>query len=85
MNQKPSALDIKILGEKTAKRFAAIAPTLDIKVLMSSQEFGEESFSYDSIEEALKGFARLKQSCKKHGKKDGVERRLLLVLKEETV
>lgn len=52
------------------------------KVVMSSEEFGTEDFEYDSIEEAKKGFKRLKKECAKAYKKDGIERRLLLVIED---
>lgn len=50
------------------------------KVVMSSEEFGTEDFEYDTIEEAREGFKRLKKECAKSYKKDGIERRLLLVI-----
>jgi hypothetical protein len=50
------------------------------KVVMSSAEYGSEDFTYDTIEEAREGFERLKKKCAKSFKKDGIERRLLLVI-----
>lgn len=50
------------------------------KVVMSSEEFGAEDFTYDTIEEAREGFERLKKECAKSFKKVGIERRLLLVI-----
>ena len=45
-------------------------------------EFGFENFDYDTIEEARKGFERLKKDCTKAYKKDGIERRLLMVIED---
>jgi hypothetical protein len=53
---------------------------MEVKVVMSSAEFGAEDFTYDTIEEAREGFERLKKECAESFKKDGVERRLLLVI-----
>ena len=57
------------------------------KVIMLSGEYGMEEFKCESAKEAAAKFLRLKKSCRKHAKKDGVERRLMqvLVLKDETV
>lgn len=45
---------------------------------MASTEFGVEKFGYDSKKEALAGFKRLKKSCRKEFKKDGIVRTLSL-------
>jgi hypothetical protein len=50
------------------------------KVIMYSDEFGFEEFDHDTFEEAEAGFERLKKDCAKAHKKDGIERRLLLVM-----
>ncbi len=49
------------------------------QVIMYSDEYGFEDFDYDTVEEAEAGFERLKRDCAKAYKKDGIERRLLLV------
>jgi hypothetical protein len=54
------------------------------KVVMSSAEFGAEDFEYGTIEEAREGFERLKKTCAKSFKEDGIERRLLLVVADWT-
>lgn len=43
-------------------------------VLLSSDEFGSETFRYDSQREALAGMARLKKEARKCQKSDGIER-----------
>ena len=50
------------------------------QVIMYSDEFGFEDFTYDTVGEAEAGFERLKKDCTKAYKKDGIERRLLLVI-----
>jgi hypothetical protein len=50
------------------------------QVIMYSDEFGFEDFGYDTIEEAEAGLERLKKECSKAYKKDGIERKSLLVI-----
>jgi hypothetical protein len=50
------------------------------QIIMKSDEFGEEDFDYDVIEEAQEAFARLKEECQKQAHEDGIERTLFLVL-----
>jgi hypothetical protein len=50
------------------------------QIIMKSEEFGEEEFDYDTVEEAQEGFTRLKESCQQCAQNDGIERTLLLVL-----
>jgi len=53
-------------------------------VILSSDEFGEEEFDFDTLEEARAGFERLKQSCQIEAEKDSIERRLILALETWT-
>jgi hypothetical protein len=53
-------------------------------VILTSEEFGEEEFDYDTLKEARAGFERLKQSCQAESDKDGIERRLVLALETWT-
>jgi hypothetical protein len=50
------------------------------KVVMTSEEFGEEQFIYLTIDDARDGFLRLKRNCARSFKKDRIDRRLLLVI-----
>ena len=52
------------------------------QIVMTSDEFGTEYFSYNDLEEAHAGFERLKKSCTKFQKKDGIKRTLRLVVRE---
>ena len=52
------------------------------QIVMTSDEFGDEYYSYDSLKEAQIGFESLKRSCKKIEKKDHIERTLRLVIRE---
>jgi hypothetical protein len=54
------------------------------QVILTSEEFGEETFDYDTLKEAREGFSRLKQSCKAETDNDGIERRLVLALESWT-
>ena len=49
-------------------------PKRRFRVSLSSDEFGKETFSYDSRKEALEGMARLKRAAKEQQKEDGIER-----------
>ena len=49
-------------------------------VKLSSEEFGDEFFAYDSRRDALAGMARLAEECARQN--DGVERRIALVVEE---
>jgi len=50
-------------------------------VELSSEEYGDELFRYDSRREALAGIARLASECRR-GQQDGVVRRIALVIGE---
>mgnify|MGYP001558058821 CR=1 FL=1 len=52
-------------------------------IFMCSEEFGEEEFTYGTLEEAQEGLKRLKEICFEHYKEDGIERTLSLCLYEE--
>lgn len=54
---------------------------LDCRILLKSEEFGEEKFEYDSIEEANAGFDRLLASSTEASKNDGIHRTLELVIR----
>ena len=49
-----------------------------MKVIMWSDEFGLEEFSYETEQEAREGFERLKTTCQ--ASKDGIERHLYLAI-----
>lgn len=49
------------------------------QVLLTSEAFGEDTFEYDSLEEAEAGFQRLKESCLTQQKIDQIERELNLI------
>lgn len=57
------------------------------QVIMQSSDFGEDTYDYDTIEEARAGYNRLKKEIKKHQKKDKVQRTLTMsqILLEETI
>lgn len=46
------------------------------RVILSSEEYGDEDFKYDTDEELLAGVARLYAECKKGSRKDGIEREI---------
>jgi hypothetical protein len=48
-------------------------------VLLSSEEYGEETFKYLSLQEAKEGFKRLQGTCSAEYEKDGINRTLRLV------
>ena len=49
-----------------------------MKVIMWSDEFGLEEFSYDTEQEAREGFERLKATCQ--ASNDGIERHIYLAI-----
>ena len=54
------------------------------QVILTSDEFGEEEFDYDTLREAREGFNRLKLSCQAETEKDSIERRLILAVESWT-
>jgi hypothetical protein len=52
-------------------------------VTLSSDAFGEEDFEYNSLEEQLAGFERLRQSCTLGYFEDKIPRLLTLHIGEE--
>lgn len=52
-------------------------------IRMSSGEHGEEEFHYDSLEEARRGWERLRMNI--HKQNDGITRCLTLIVDEEEI
>jgi hypothetical protein len=50
------------------------------EVILSSEAFGNETFVYESLSEALSGIARLVRSCKKQYEEDGVPREIKILI-----
>ncbi len=48
-------------------------------VRLSSEEYGVEYFKYDSEQEALDGFSRLRIQAKEHTQKDGIDREVVYI------
>jgi hypothetical protein len=69
------------LGTVVASLETEPAPTEQIKVRMSSQEFGNEAFYYNNMPEALAGIERLVADAEKQN--DEIERIIGIVVNEE--
>ncbi len=49
-------------------------------VLLSSDVYGVDDFEYDNLAEAVEGVGRLARSCFTQSRKDGIDRRLTLLI-----
>jgi hypothetical protein len=50
------------------------------KVILHSDEYEDEEFFYDTIEEARAGMKRLATACRREYRKDRIEREINLVV-----
>jgi hypothetical protein len=50
------------------------------KVTLSSDAYGDETFEYDTIAEALSGIRRLPRSSKKQYAKDHIQREIKILI-----
>lgn len=52
-------------------------------VILSSELYGDDRFTYDSFEKAMAGLERLSKSAREHYEKDGIERRVSYVVEDD--
>lgn len=50
------------------------------RVILSSKEYGQEEFEYNTFEEACQGMKRLRKSADEREKQDGIKRMVILDL-----
>lgn len=54
------------------------------EITLESELFGVEVFKYDTIKEARRALLELTTNASKHTKKDGIERKVSLIVEHDT-